>query len=156
DGIAVCGQRLADSIRALVAASPVPFERLSLVGYSAGGLFVRYAAGVLHGDGFFAAAGLEPTLLVTIATPHLGSRWHGDTPVGELVVGVYGLVHGPADWVCWWIGERKRREMAGAGATCQGLNLDWKDKALVGHEAPSRRGDIHSWMHLHRDEAKPN
>lgn len=41
-------------------------------GYSAGGLFNRYAAGLLHREGFFAS--VRPLCFITIATPHLGCR----------------------------------------------------------------------------------
>ena len=44
DGIDVCGERLADEMRRVVALHP-RLERLSIVGHSMGGLISRYAAG---------------------------------------------------------------------------------------------------------------
>lgn len=42
------------------------------VGYSAGGLFNRYACGLLWREGFFLR--VRPVCFITIATPHLGCR----------------------------------------------------------------------------------
>lgn len=44
---------------------------LSLIGYSLGGLVVRYAAGKLLALGFFDT--VQPANLITVASPHLGS-----------------------------------------------------------------------------------
>lgn len=41
-------------------------------GYSAGGLFNRYAVGLLYREGFF--DNVQPICFVTMATPHLGVR----------------------------------------------------------------------------------
>lgn len=50
-------------------------RKLSIVGYSLGGLVARYAIGLLYSRGWFSK--LEPTNFTTFATPHLGVR----TPV---------------------------------------------------------------------------
>lgn len=50
-------------------------KKLSIVGYSLGGLVARYAIGLLFSRGWFSR--LEPTNFTTFATPHLGVR----TPV---------------------------------------------------------------------------
>lgn len=50
-------------------------RKLSVVGYSLGGLVARYAIGLLYSRGWFSK--LEPTNFTTFATPHLGVR----TPV---------------------------------------------------------------------------
>lgn len=53
--------------------------RLSIVGYSLGGLVARYAVGLLHAKGIFDQ--VEPVNFTTFASPHLGVRsplrgWH--------------------------------------------------------------------------------
>ena len=50
-------------------------QKLSIVGYSLGGLVARYAIGLLYSRGWFDR--LEPINFTTFATPHLGVR----TPV---------------------------------------------------------------------------
>ena len=79
-------------------------SRISLVGHSLGGLYLRYAAKLLYnddGDDALAApaggptvAGLRPSVFMTIATPHLGVRRFTYVPLpsmlhplGEAVVG---------------------------------------------------------------------
>lgn len=65
------GVLLTALLRDLVAAWPVPVERIALVGHSMGGLVVR-AAGAVTGEG----AGTWRTLVtdvVTLGTPHLGA-----------------------------------------------------------------------------------
>lgn len=49
---------------------PLAYTELSIIGYSAGGLFARYAVGRLEESGVLAA--LRCASFVTIATPHLG------------------------------------------------------------------------------------
>lgn len=76
DGIDVCGDRLVALVQQLAAQHGA--SRLSLIGYSLGGLITRYAAGRLAAEGFFER--VQPVNFVTIATPHLGSwrlpqRW---------------------------------------------------------------------------------
>ena len=68
DGIERCGSRLAAEVSRFVDEHAV--TRVSFVGYSAGGLFVRFAIGMLHSEGFFDR--VSPIHLVTIATPHTG------------------------------------------------------------------------------------
>lgn len=50
-------------------------RKLSIVGYSLGGLVARYAIGLLYSRGWFSK--LEPTNFTTFATPHLGVRSPG-------------------------------------------------------------------------------
>ena len=47
-------------------------RKISMVGYSLGGLVARYAIGLLHSNGWFDR--LEPVNFTTFATPHLGVR----------------------------------------------------------------------------------
>lgn len=70
DGVAAGGRRLADEVREVVRRHPT-LTRLSLVGNSLGGLFVRFAAAELL-DEAGTLAGLLPDSLVTIGCPHLG------------------------------------------------------------------------------------
>ncbi|KAJ8653534.1 hypothetical protein O0I10_010862 [Lichtheimia ornata] len=76
DGIDVCGERLAQKIRDRVDEldnnKDTQVEGVIMVGYSLGGLMLRYAIGVLGKSGFF--DNIKPLLYVTFATPHLGVR----------------------------------------------------------------------------------
>jgi hypothetical protein len=69
DGVDVCGDRLVELVKSITETENV--TKLSLIGYSLGGLIVRYAAGRLDQEGFFDK--VQPMNLATIATPHLGS-----------------------------------------------------------------------------------
>ncbi|KAI9843837.1 MAG: hypothetical protein M1837_006098 [Sclerophora amabilis] len=53
-------------------------KKLSIVGYSLGGLVARYVIGILYSKGWFEK--LEPINFTTFATPHLGVR----TPVSGI------------------------------------------------------------------------
>ncbi|CEP07008.1 hypothetical protein [Parasitella parasitica] len=75
DGVDICGERLAEDIESTVVRldkSGKKVKKISLVGYSLGGLIVRYAIGVLGQKGFFNS--IEPSYFVTFATPHMGVR----------------------------------------------------------------------------------
>ena len=75
DGIDVGGERVAqeteDSIKELEA-SGHKIKKLSMVGYSLGGLVARYTIGLLYSRGLF--DNIEPVNFTTFATPHLGVR----------------------------------------------------------------------------------
>ena len=74
DGIAAGGSRLADEIRH-VRDRHSSLEKISLVGNSLGGLYVRYAAtALMDSSGQTMAGGLIPDALVTTGCPHLGVR----------------------------------------------------------------------------------
>lgn len=118
DGVDWCGERLVREVYEEVEriendqeaqqgeggdeGKPVRVSKISFVGYSLGGLVVRYAVGVLYADGFFSdssRSGSSPTgaeqdggkkefkfksrpmpaSLSTIATPHLGVTLTGST-----------------------------------------------------------------------------
>jgi hypothetical protein len=70
DGIDVCGERCVDLIIKTIANLKV--VKISLIGYSLGGLIVRYVAGRLYHLGYFEH--IEPVNFVTIASPHLGTQ----------------------------------------------------------------------------------
>lgn len=72
EGVVAGGLRVAEEVRAATKRHPT-LKSLTLVGNSLGGLYIRYAAGVLlQSDGLM--AGLRPDALVTIGCPHLGVR----------------------------------------------------------------------------------
>lgn len=62
-------------------------RKLSIVGYSLGGLVARYAIGLLYSRGWFSK--LEPTNFTTFATPHLGVRAPG-SGVGGRFFNLFG------------------------------------------------------------------
>ncbi|KAI9776374.1 MAG: hypothetical protein M1835_005535 [Candelina submexicana] len=82
DGIELGGERVTkeieDSLEKL-SNEGQRIRKLSIVGYSLGGLIARYAIGLLFSKGWF--ENLEPVNFTTFATPHLGVRtplrgWH--------------------------------------------------------------------------------
>ncbi|KAI8340903.1 putative serine esterase-domain-containing protein [Chlamydoabsidia padenii] len=76
DGVDLCGQRLADKIRSYVkelANDNKSVKKLSMVGYSLGGLITRFTIGLLDQEGFF-NGDIKPGFFVTFATPHMGVR----------------------------------------------------------------------------------
>ncbi|KAF4571074.1 hypothetical protein EYR36_001656 [Pleurotus pulmonarius] len=73
DGIDWGGERVVDEIDAEMAditAGGGRVTRLSVTGYSLGGIIARYVIGILHQRGFF--RDVEPINFNTIATPHIG------------------------------------------------------------------------------------
>ncbi|CCF32392.1 hypothetical protein CH063_04792 [Colletotrichum higginsianum] len=82
DGIERGGERVCAEIEEelrLIEARGGKITKLSIVGYSLGGLVSRYAVGLLHSKGILDS--LECMNFVTFATPHLGVRtplrgWH--------------------------------------------------------------------------------
>lgn len=79
DGVALGGLRLAEDIRAVVAKYP-SLQQISMMGFSLGGLYVRYAAGVLYRreeDGKETIAGLKARSVFVVASPNLGVRSFG-------------------------------------------------------------------------------
>ncbi|KAL5340069.1 putative serine esterase-domain-containing protein [Aspergillus crustosus] len=75
DGIEVCGERLAHEIEEKLSALETEghkIQKLSMVGYSLGGLIARYALGLLYARGWLDK--LEPLNFTTFASPHLGVR----------------------------------------------------------------------------------
>lgn len=75
DGIEVGGERVAKEIEetiAELAKDGFKITRFSIVGYSLGGLFARYAIGLLDHKGYFEH--ITPVNFTTFASPHLGVR----------------------------------------------------------------------------------
>ncbi|KAI6853909.1 DUF676-domain-containing protein [Hortaea werneckii] len=86
DGIDVGAERITteieDEIRRLQNLG-APLSKISIAGYSLGGLIARYVVGLLYKNGVFET--LQPCNFTTFATPHLGVR----TP---------GIGYGPQTW----------------------------------------------------------
>ncbi|KAG7906186.1 hypothetical protein KL906_004639 [Ogataea polymorpha] len=77
DGIKVNGDRVIkdifDAIENLKSDEDVEVKKISVVGYSLGGLIARYCIGELYEVGFFDR--IEPTVFSTFASPHLGVKF---------------------------------------------------------------------------------
>lgn len=75
DGIELGAERVTQEIEGFLEAlerEGRPVEKLSMVGYSLGGLVARYVIGLLYSRGWFSK--IEPINFTTFATPHLGVR----------------------------------------------------------------------------------
>ncbi|KAL4782402.1 putative serine esterase-domain-containing protein [Aspergillus varians] len=75
DGIEVCGERLVHEIEETLKTLETDghkIQKLSVVGYSLGGLISRYALGLLYAQGWFDK--IQPVNFTTFASPHLGVR----------------------------------------------------------------------------------
>lgn len=99
EGVVAGGERIVAAIQEEMARQPA-LRKLSLVGHSLGGLYARYAAGVLYGR---YGCVLEPVNLITIATPHLGVR----RPTGRSLLrggGFNGLFNLVAERLCSQLG----------------------------------------------------
>ncbi|KAF9893050.1 hypothetical protein FE257_012461 [Aspergillus nanangensis] len=75
DGIELGGERLTHEIEETLdklKAEGHQVTKLSIVGYSLGGLVARYAVGLLYARGWFDK--LEPVNFTTFASPHVGAR----------------------------------------------------------------------------------
>ena len=94
-GVDVCGVRLKNEVKKIVDDLEGSVEDgnnenrrvryISFIGYSAGGLFARYAIGLLHGEKFFANRSITPLSFITIATPHCGVRDNGNMGSGKII-----------------------------------------------------------------------
>lgn len=78
DGVASGGRRVAADVCALAAAHP-SLTHLSMVGFSLGGLYARYAVAALYDprSGRLAGGRLTPHTFVGVASPMLGVRCFG-------------------------------------------------------------------------------
>ncbi|KAK2746458.1 hypothetical protein FQN57_003084 [Myotisia sp. PD_48] len=76
DGIDVGGERVTyeveEAIREASSDGECAIKKLSIVGYSLGGLVGRYVAGLLYSKGYFEY--IEPVNFTTFVTPHVGVR----------------------------------------------------------------------------------
>ncbi|KAJ3271227.1 hypothetical protein HDV01_006960 [Terramyces sp. JEL0728] len=69
DGIDICGDRVVKDIHTFIETNPI--DQISFIGYSLGGLILRYVIGKLYNAGFF--SNVTPMNFVTLATPNLGT-----------------------------------------------------------------------------------
>ena len=75
DGIDLGGERVTQEIESYIRDledTGRHVRKLSVVGYSLGGLVARYAIGLLYSNGWFEK--IQPVNFTTFATPHLGVR----------------------------------------------------------------------------------
>lgn len=75
DGIETGGERVAGEVEETLrefAQSGRTIEKISVIGYSLGGLVARYAIGLLYSKNLFET--ITPVNFTTFATPHLGAR----------------------------------------------------------------------------------
>ncbi|KAL8697764.1 MAG: hypothetical protein Q9201_006951 [Fulgogasparrea decipioides] len=75
DGIETGGERVTQETESLLQelqGDGAPIAKLSVVGYSLGGLIARYAIGLLYSKGWFDK--IQPINFTTFASPHLGVR----------------------------------------------------------------------------------
>lgn len=75
DGIELGGERLANEVEETLKTldkKGQKITKLSVVGYSLGGLVARYAIGLLHAQGWLDT--VEPVNFTTFASPHVGVR----------------------------------------------------------------------------------
>merc|ERR1711988_427480 len=72
DGVEICAQRAVEEVRSVVTQERL--ESISLVGFSFGGLVVRYMAALMYTElkGQPRIAGLTPHVLMTCGSPHAG------------------------------------------------------------------------------------
>ncbi|KAI9250759.1 putative serine esterase-domain-containing protein [Sporodiniella umbellata] len=80
DGIDICGQRAAEQVEATLKqlnAIGKKVSKISFIGYSLGGLILRYAIGVLGERKLFDS--VEPDCFATFASPHMGTKLPGNT-----------------------------------------------------------------------------
>ncbi|KAK9366032.1 putative serine esterase-domain-containing protein [Lipomyces kononenkoae] len=78
DGIDMCGEKVADEIEQALESYErlnIPINKISVVGYSLGGLMARYAIGILYQKGIFKK--ITPVNFTTFCTPHVGVRAPG-------------------------------------------------------------------------------
>jgi Putative serine esterase (DUF676) len=75
DGIDSGGTRIADEVQHYLSThTQKKITQISFIGHSLGGLFSRYAIGVLQVRGLFKT--VTPQYYVSLASPHIGSRQH--------------------------------------------------------------------------------
>ncbi|KAJ5493236.1 hypothetical protein N7539_001982 [Penicillium diatomitis] len=89
DGVEVGGERLVHEIEETLDRldqKGYQIKKLSIVGYSFGGLVSRYAIGLLHASGWLDK--LEPVNFTTFATPHVGAR----TPLKGTLGDIYNTL----------------------------------------------------------------
>ncbi|SMR42064.1 unnamed protein product [Zymoseptoria tritici ST99CH_1E4] len=77
DGIEVGGERIANEVEEKIAElekNGTTIKKISITGYSLGGLISRYAIGLMYNSGLFDR--IQPMNFSTFASPHIGIRAH--------------------------------------------------------------------------------
>ncbi|KJX97809.1 lipase/serine esterase like protein [Zymoseptoria brevis] len=77
DGIEVGGERIANEVEEKIAElekNGTTIKKISITGYSLGGLISRYAIGLMFNSGLFDR--IQPMNFSTFASPHIGIRAH--------------------------------------------------------------------------------
>ncbi|CCE86355.1 Piso0_004839 [Millerozyma farinosa CBS 7064] len=80
DGLDVNGKRIADEVTAetkKIRSRGDKVTKLSVVGYSVGGVIARYAIGVLYSEGYYDK--VKPMNFVTFCSPHVGTIFPGES-----------------------------------------------------------------------------
>ena len=77
DGVVAGAKRLANDIQSVVDKYLPSLQSISLVGFSLGGMYVRYAAALLYNHQDGTVAKLKPEKIVLVASPNLGVRNFG-------------------------------------------------------------------------------
>ncbi|PFH37320.1 serine esterase (DUF676) protein [Besnoitia besnoiti] len=89
DGVERGGARLAEEVRQEIARYP-SLRYISLIGFSLGGLYMRYAVRLLYSPATGSApptvGGLRPLCVGTVASPHLGVRRFSYLPLPDALV----------------------------------------------------------------------
>ncbi|CBZ53750.1 hypothetical protein NCLIV_035320 [Neospora caninum Liverpool] len=134
DGVKRGGERLADEIRQEVARFP-SLSYISVIGFSLGGLYMRYAVRLLYSPSSASApatvCGLRPLCVGTVASPHLGVRRFSYLPVPE------GLMR-PLLSSYFLLTSHLRARSGSASAVCLERGEETENEAeacLVGREA---------------------
>uniref|UniRef100_A0A7S3Y7Z1 DUF676 domain-containing protein n=1 Tax=Lotharella globosa TaxID=91324 RepID=A0A7S3Y7Z1_9EUKA len=89
----MCGFRLFREIVALHQSHPQA-TKLSIIGYSAGGLIARQAIALLDQGGYFGEGKLTPLNFVTVASPHCGIRRNPKLLSGRILNQLLGPLSG--------------------------------------------------------------
>lgn len=92
DGIEMGAMRIFHELMHFVNKNPV--SRISIVGYSMGGLWARYLVGLLQDCGFFDS--VQPVNFATFATPHLGTCFWKPSALTCLLNGLARAFLGPS------------------------------------------------------------
>lgn len=110
DGVKIGGMRIVEEIEEFIKVNSQPsngkqkvYTKISVVGYSLGGLWSRYAIGLLLQKGLLKTpynpdGKLEPVAFTTFASPHAGTSFHQNTlrsnvsnALGKTMLGQSGM-----------------------------------------------------------------
>lgn len=91
DGIEIVGYRTLLEICQFIANfKDEPVTKISIVGYSMGGLIARFIVGKMYGEFAKVFRDIEPQIFITMATPHLGVEFYN--PKNSALKGVLQTV----------------------------------------------------------------